>query len=233
MLASRVGDSYPDSVPTNEISQYLLRTTDAAAATAFYDAVLGRHGDAVFPLHEQALARGARPHWLGVIDTAAPEAAAAPFVAQGAQPLGPRPGGGLVLRDPGGALIAFGTVASPSTAGVIFHVLRTRQAARAAELYRQTFGWSFGEPDGAGVRPLAWRVGANTVGAMAGVEETPAVHPQWLYFFGVASLDEAVGTAQAQGASMLPSSSMPDGRRYAIGDDPQGAAFGLMERDPG
>lgn len=216
-------------MPTNEISQYLLRTTDAAAATAFYDAVLGHHGDAVFPLHEQALARGARPHWLGVVDTADPEAFATPFVSRGAQRLGPRPGGGLVLRDPGGALIAFGTVTEPSTAGVGFHVLCTPDTAHAAELYSQTFGWSFGTPDKAGLRSIAWKAGATSIGALGGIEGT-SVHPQWLFFFTVASLAETIARAQGLGASMLARQTM-NGRHFAIGDDPQGAAFGLIERD--
>ena len=217
-------------MPTHEIAQYLLRTTDAAAATAFYDAVLGRHGDAVYPLHEQALARGARPHWLGVVDTADPEGAAALFLSSGGERLGPRPGGGLVLRDPGGAVLSLGPVAAPSTAGVVWHVLRTRQAGPAAERYAQGFGWAFGEPGAGGLRPLSWRAGAPSVGALGGVEQEPGVHPHWLYFFGVPSLDEAVASAVARGASMLPSGTGPDGRRYAVGDDPQGAAFGLMER---
>jgi predicted enzyme related to lactoylglutathione lyase len=216
-------------MPTHEISSYVLRTLDPAAATAFYDAVLGHHGDAVYPLHEQARARGARPHWLGCVDTAEPEAAAASLLAHGGERLGPRPGGGVVLRDPGGAVLAVGPVAEPSVAGVVWRILRARDAAR--EAYARAFGWALGEPvelDQGVFRPFAWRQGAPSVGAVGGV--SPEVHPQWLYFFGVSSLDAAVEAARARGATLLPIVAPPGGRRFVVGDDPQGAAFGLMER---
>jgi catechol 2,3-dioxygenase-like lactoylglutathione lyase family enzyme len=44
---------------------YALRTSDVARARAFYTAVLGNDDAEIFELHEQAVARGARPHWLG------------------------------------------------------------------------------------------------------------------------------------------------------------------------
>lgn len=213
-------------MPRNEISQFILRTTDAAAATAFYDAVLGRHGDVVYPLHENAIARGARPHWLGCIDTPDPETAAATFLAAGGERLGPWPGGGVVLRDPGGALIAFGPIAAPSVAGVALHLLRYRDASAVAALYAQVFGWSFG-PKGVGFRELRW--GDRVAGAAAGIDTTPGVHPQWLYFFAVDDLVDAIVTARALGATFLPVVAGPDGR-HVVGDDPQGAAFGLIER---
>src|SRR6187397_547420 len=92
-------------------SRYLLRTTDVAAAAAFYDAVLGGRGHGIVPLHEAALARGARPHWLGhvqVRELGGVEALAARFIERGATRLGPTPGVGdfVVLRDAGGALVA-------------------------------------------------------------------------------------------------------------------------------
>lgn len=218
-------------MPIHPISSYVLRTTDVAAATAFYDAVLGHHGDAVFPLHENALARGARPHWLGCVDTSEPETVAEALLAGGGERLGPRPGGGFVLRDAGGALLAVGPVAAPS-AGVVWHVLRTREAERATQAYARVFGWWPGErldlADGA-FRAFAWAEDAEDVGAIGGIDDSPGVHPHWLYFFGVPSLDEAVAVAQASGAS-LSIGEAPGGRRFAVGEDPQGAAFGLMAR---
>src|SRR4051812_43714047 len=90
---------------------YVLRTTDVAAARAFYSAVLGTSDAEIVQLHEQALARGARPHWLGLLEVAEVEVAAAAFATRGAAPLGPKwvDARGLeaaVMRDPGGAVIA-------------------------------------------------------------------------------------------------------------------------------
>jgi predicted enzyme related to lactoylglutathione lyase len=218
---------------TARFSRYVLRTTDAAAATVFYDAVLGHHGDAVFPLHEQALARGARPHWLGHLDVSDPAAAAAPLLAAGAQQLGPGPGGAVVLRDPGGALLALGGVSTPSSARVAWHVLRATNAEREAARYAELFGWSLGEPldlgtdDGQRYRPFSWRTGEASAGVVG--ELSAGVHAQWLYFFAVASLDDAVASVRARSGLALAPATLPDGSRLAVCDDPQGAAFGLMQ----
>ncbi|MEQ1572555.1 MAG: hypothetical protein ABMA64_43445, partial [Myxococcota bacterium] len=76
---------------------------------------------------------------------------------------------------------------------------------------------------------FTWRAGGPVVGALAGVEHEAHVHPQWLHFFGVASVDAAAEIARARGATLLPAGDR-GGRRFVVGDDPQGAAFGLMER---
>ncbi|MEZ4319849.1 MAG: hypothetical protein R3F61_20225 [Myxococcota bacterium] len=209
-------------------ASYTLRTLDVPAASAFYDAVLGHHGDVVYPLHEQAVARGARPHWLAHVTTPEPDSLGAAWLAEGAQQLGPRPGGGLVMREPAGALLALGPVATPSIAGVVWHVLRTDDAG-AVDRYARLFGWVPGpsmDVGSTGYRTLAYGPGEPAMGAVGALE--PGVHPQWLCFFGVASLDRAFETALAHGATGM-RGELPDGRRFAVCDDPQGAAFGMME----
>ncbi len=88
-----------------------LRTNDVDAARTFYAAVLGGNAFHVVQLHEEAVARGARPHWLGFLDVGDVDRAAAAFVQRGATQLGPKwvnPEGleAAVVRDPGGAVIA-------------------------------------------------------------------------------------------------------------------------------
>jgi hypothetical protein len=58
-------------VTTARTSQ--LRTSDVVAAWAFYASVFGDVVIDVVPLHEQAVARGARPHWIGYLDVAKPQ----------------------------------------------------------------------------------------------------------------------------------------------------------------
>jgi len=221
-------------MPNARFSRYVLRTTDAPAAQAFYDAVLGHHGDHVYPLHEQALARGARPHWLGHIDVADPAAAAAPLLAAGGQQLGERPDGVVVMKDPGGALVALGGVSGPSRAGVVWHVLRAPNAESLAARYAEQFGWWLGPQidlgTGATFRRLAWKAGEADAGVVG--ELSAGVHPQWLFFFGVASITDAVTKVRERGGVVIGPSALPDGTRYAACDDPQGAAFGLMEAAP-
>src|SRR5687767_10743075 len=87
-----------------------LRTTDPDAARAFYRTILGHDRAVIWPLHEQALARGARPHWLGQLGVPDVERAATDFEGRGAMRLGPtqtRSDGTqiAVVRDPGGAIV--------------------------------------------------------------------------------------------------------------------------------
>jgi predicted enzyme related to lactoylglutathione lyase len=217
---------------SRRFSRYVLRTTNVPAAEAFYASVLGHHGDQIFPLHEQALARGARPHWLGHIDVSDPAAAAAPLLAAGGQQLGERADGIVVLRDPGGAIVALGGASAGSRAGVLWHVLRARNIDSLAALYAETFGWAFGEyialGNGERYRALAFSGGERNAGVVGELSE--GVHPHWLFFFGVDSLKDAVARVRAHGGLVMEPSALPDGTEFAVCDDPQGAAFGLMKR---
>ena len=220
-----------------------LRTTDADAARAFYARVLGHDRAAVWPLHEQARARGAQPHWLGRLGVADVESAAAAFVERGAVrfgPTGPTADGGqaAVLRDPGGAVVALGTPPpSNAQAGVevVWHVLNTNDAARATQNYRDLFGWTLTERIEAGAhgsfQQFAWHAGSESVGAIADIAARPGVHPHWLFVFEVDALEAALAAVRAAGGVVvLEPLVLPGGQRIAVCDDPQGAAFGLRER---
>lgn len=228
-------------MPAPHFSRYLLRTTDVTSAAAFYDAVLGRRGDGILPLHESALARGARPHWLGHVgagDIGGAEAAAARFIERGATRLGPPPGAGdfVVLRDPGGAIIALTDSPAESSAGVAWHQLNTRDPGAAAADYAALFGWSFAETIDLGHlgrhRPFSLVPGQPSIGILSDVEGRPEVHTHWLFFFSVPSLDAAIDRVIQHGGLVIGPFDLPDGARAAACDDAQGAAFGLMSIPP-
>jgi hypothetical protein len=122
---------------TSGFSRYVLRTTGIEAAAAFYDVVLGRRGDGIVRLPESAIARGAPAHWLGHIGVGqrgGAQAVADGFVARGATRLGPpvAKGEAVVLRDPGGAVVAVTDDAPESSAGVRWHQLNTHASSDAA-----------------------------------------------------------------------------------------------------
>jgi predicted enzyme related to lactoylglutathione lyase len=219
-----------------------LRTTDAEAAGAFYAAILGHRRSTIWPLHEQARARGARPHWLGRLWVEDAERAAAAFEARGATRLGPtqRAGDGgeaAVLRDPGGAVVAVGTP-SPGNAGapvdVVWHVLNTNDVARATTNYKDLFGWEFTDRVDLGAQGafqhFAWQAGDASAGVFGDVAGRPGVHPHWLFFFEVDALAPAIAAIRAAGGVALDPIVLPGGERICVCDDPQGAAFGLRER---
>ncbi|MEO8900372.1 MAG: hypothetical protein ABI488_02065 [Polyangiaceae bacterium] len=225
---------------------YTLRTTNVPAARAFYAAVLGAGEADIVQLHEQALTRGARPHWLGFIKVAEVDAAAAAFAARGATPLGPKwlnPQGleATVMRDPGGAVVALAkpppALSLASLPEVLWHQLSTLAVQSAKANYAALVGWDFKEPfELAGVgalHPFAWQPGGPVVGSMSDIAQRPGVHTHWLFHFRVPALEPALEAVRAGGGVSLPVLTLPNGDRVVACDDAQGAAFALFERTPG
>jgi predicted enzyme related to lactoylglutathione lyase len=221
-----------------------LRTTDADAARAFYGKLLGHDPAAaaaiVWPLHEEARARGARPHWLGRIATSDAEQSASAFVTRGAMRYGPtmtmRDGGqAAVLRDAGGAVLAVGTPPADAKPRmeVVWHALNTNDLARAMTDYRELFGWTPTERvdvEGSTYQQFAWSEGGANVGTMTQIAGMAGRHPHWLFFFAVDALDPAVAFTREAGGLVVDPIVLPSGERACVCDDPQGAAFGLIER---
>jgi predicted enzyme related to lactoylglutathione lyase len=141
-----------------------------------------------------------------------------------------------VLRDPGGAILGLttGAALAPGPApGVSWHVLNTNHVDDAVVNYRELFGWSISEasagPFGA-FHEFRWdHAEQDGAGVMSDIAGRPGVHPHWLFFFDVASLDSAVEWTRTAGGSATDPIGMSTGRRIAICEDPQKAAFGIIE----
>jgi predicted enzyme related to lactoylglutathione lyase len=160
---------------------------------------------------------------------------AARFVELGAMRLGPPAGAGdfVVLRDPGGAIVAVTDSSTESSAGVVWHQLNTREPSIAAENYSTLFGWSFTEKLDLGQlgshQHFAFGPAESSIGMVSDVEGRPEVHTHWLFFFAVPSLDAAVQRVRAHGGIAIGPIELPNGVRIAACDDAQGAAFGVIE----
>jgi len=223
--------------------RFELRTTDVEAARVFYPRILGHDRAVIWPLHEQALARGAKPHWLGYLGVDDVDLATARFVERGATALGPAPptvsgDRAVVLRDPGGAIVALSTPPSQSSEPAVevgWHVLNTNDVARATSNYCELFGWALTSPIDLGAegtfQQFAWQQDGQSVGALAGIAERPGVHPHWLFFFEVDALEPALTATRAAGGSTLAPITLPSGVRMSVCEDPRGAAFALRERE--
>ncbi len=223
-----------------------LRTLDVEAAHDFYARILGGVPSISRP-HERALANGARPHWLGLLDVDDVDRAVESFVAHGATPLGPKwsDTDGLDaanVRDPGGAIVSLArppasargeNLAVPEPE-VAWYQLHTSNLAAVKELYAQVAGWEFSAPFELGehgtFHPFAWQAGGATVGAVCDIRARPQVHPHWLFYFRVDALASAMEAVKSAGGVVLGPFNAPGGDRVAVCDDPQGAAFALYER---
>jgi predicted enzyme related to lactoylglutathione lyase len=230
--------------------RYSLRTTDTAAAHAFYREALGLTlpdgmvDDSVlelWPLHERAIARGAPPHWLGHLAVDDVAAAIERLTAHGSEAMGPivqaRDGANYaVLREPSGAVISVRERNRMTTgAPVVWHQLHTRDVDAAWKLYHELFGWTLRQtldvPDlVGGYRMFAWSDAGPAIGAMGNTARWPGVHTHWCFYFPVADVDATRARVRACGGKALPAITLPSGIRLSACDDPQGAAFGLIQR---
>lgn len=219
-----------------------LRTTDVHRAKDFYRALLGEHGLALSELPEQARVRGAVPHWLGQLGVDDAERSAAAFVERGAQRLGPprisSTGATVItLRDPAGAVIALASPAPESASSrVAFHLLNAADDTRAASTYRDLLQWDLQTnielATSVPAQLFSFARGEPIVGAIAPIAGRPGVHPHWLFFFSVDDVQVAIAEARDRGAVCLGVSELSNAARVAVCDDPQGAAFGLIEGRP-
>jgi predicted enzyme related to lactoylglutathione lyase len=232
-------------MPNPRFVRYDLRTTDADAARRFYADVLGESfwgpDIAVWKLHEQALARGARPHWLGHVGAALVDPAVSRIKELGGEQLGPTIDQGsrsyALVRDPFGALLAVSTEVPGESRGLArWHVLHTKDHAKAVATYASLFGWSpgpradLGPPIGTS-QGFSYESGEPAAGTITDGARSPSIHAQWLYVFVTSDLDRAVDRVRSGGGVALASVRTPTGALVAPCDDPQGAAFGLFQ-DP-
>ena len=217
--------------------RYDHRTLDVDIARRFYRDALGlsftEDALAVWPLHEQARARGAPPHWLGQIGVADFEATLKRFLDAGAERLGPiakQDGVDFtVLRDPFGAIVNLrASTKTPERRPIAWHHLHTKDLDRAWPFYAETFGW-----EDAGVvddfQQFKWN--GEIVGSMANTARMPGVHTHWLYYFPVDDIEATEAKIVAAGGEVFVKSDTKTGsHRLAACHDPQRAAFGIISR---
>ena len=222
---------------SRSITRFVLRTTDVPAARAFYSSLVGHGLLSIVPLHEQALARGARPHWLGQIEVEDVESSVRAFVEQGAEalnPIGTFPDGRrfAVLRDPGGAIIGL-TSPGPhdESQTIVWHQLNTKDRARVEKAYTRVFGWRLTQvashPEHGEFQHFAWPGEDADAGAIFDIQGRRGRHAHWLFHLRVTDLERVVARVRESGGVPLGPFSLPNGERVAVGDDPQGAAFAL------
>jgi predicted enzyme related to lactoylglutathione lyase len=118
----------------------------------------------------------------------------------------------------------------------VWYLLNTNDAARAMVNYHELFGWEVKkrvEVPGHGVfQEFAWHAGGPSVGAITDITGMPGRHPHWLFYFKVDALEPAMAATRAAGGLVLDPIVVPSGDRICVCDDPQGAAFALLERRP-
>lgn len=139
-----------------------------------------------------------------------------------------------VIADPTGAVFCvwepgqnIGAEIVNGPGALTFSQLNTADPDRAIEFYSGLFGWGSEPVEGGNMRYWALSNGERMAG---GIMEMPAdmgAPPHWLNYFGIESVEDAVGRiGELGGQIMLPPTELPGGK-IIVASDPQGAMFGL------
>lgn len=247
---------------------YQLMSSDPAGSMAFYPPITGwttqkfdgptdytmwANGGEPFgglmQLPEAAVKMGAPTHWLGYVNVASADAAAARAVELGAQSLVPPTdiaGAGRfsVLADPTGGMFAVCQSAQTDMAapaqltphgGMSWHELYTSDLEAAWSFYSTLFGWQ--KIDEMDMGPLGpYRLFAPASGApIGGIIKRPAemLRSAWLYYVHVDDLAAAIEAAQQAGGTVVSGPKhVPGGDRIAQLMDKQGGMFALHAKPP-
>jgi predicted enzyme related to lactoylglutathione lyase len=238
-----------------------LMTTDPTAAARFYGDVIGwgnapfqggampytlfMNGDApaagMMPLPPDAVAGGARPHWLSYIGTPNVDATFTKAKALGAtscvEPQDiPEVGRFAVLTDPQGAMFAIYTpsradepLGEPGVGQASWHELATSELGSALRFYGELFGWEKGDTmdmGEAGTYQLFSR-GGIPLGGMYNAPNPPA----WIPYTRVGDVSAAAERIKTAGGTIVYGpTEVPGGDHIVMGTDPQGGMFALHER---
>jgi predicted enzyme related to lactoylglutathione lyase len=246
---------------------YDLMTTDPEAAQAFYTSVVGwgtqvwenagmsytmwTAGDTpiggIMKLPDEAVAGGARPHWVGYV--AVPDTDAT--VAR-AQELGgkvmvpptdiPTVGRFAVIADPQGALTApftpQGTGPGPKLPPPVGHfswheLATTTDSETAFAFYADLFGWQKTSAMDMGDMGVYQMFGPGGV-PFGGIYKKPAEQPgppSWLHYARVPDVNAAVEAVRQKGGQVLNGPmEVPGGDMIAMILDPQGGPSAVHEK---
>jgi len=248
---------------------YELMTSDQDAAIDFYRKVVGWNADqivstpdgqrytilsagergigGVLQISEAMRTGGARPGWLGYVQVADTDAAAASIAeAGGAVHMPPtdipETGRFALVADPGGAFFYVMTPtpregepppeADPTSPGLVgWRELYAGDGEKAAfAFYSGQFGWETMQEMDMG--PMGtYRIFGRGDEQMGGMMDKPAdmPAPTWGYYFNVDGIDAAIGRITGNGGQVLMDPhEVPGGSWIVQAVDPQGAKFALV-----
>ena len=244
---------------------YDLMTTDPEAAKAFYTAVAGWGTETwdssgmpytmwtasgkpiggTMKLPDEAVAGGARPHWISYVDVPDVDATVARARELGATVVVPprdipTVGRFSVFNDPQGATIAAFTPEQrqpepegmPPVGEFSWHELATTDPDAALAFYGELFGWEkTGDHD---MGPMGvYRMYGRNGKTLGGIFKKPAEMPgpsAWLYYARVADVNASIEAARRQGGQVLNGPmEVPGGDLIATFMDPQGGMFAVHQ----
>ena len=205
----------------------------------------GKDVGALYKMNAEMTSQGIPPHWLSYVSVADVDSAAAKVRELGATILKDPfdvfdVGRMAVIQDPTGAVFALWQAGTHPGAGVCnvpnsfcWNELATKDTAGAGDFYTALFGWGKNVQQ---MGPMVYTSFMNGERPAGGMYEPPPemgdVPPNWLVYFAVDDTDDKVRKAEELcGKTCAPPMDIPGTGRFAIIQDPQGAAFGIIKLD--
>ncbi|MEP6707189.1 MAG: VOC family protein [Pyrinomonadaceae bacterium] len=203
----------------------------------------GKDVGALYKMPPEMTAQGIPPNWLSYVSvTSADETATQAKEAGGTLMKDPFDvftiGRMAVVQDPTGAVFALWQAGTQKGAGVVnvpnsfcWNELATNDTEKAGDFYTKLFGWSKKVQQMGPMTYTSFMNGDRPAGGMYKPSpEMGNVPPNWLVYFAVDDTDGKVKKAQELGAKTIaPPMDIPDTGRFAILQDPQGAAFAVIK----
>jgi predicted enzyme related to lactoylglutathione lyase len=205
----------------------------------------GKDVGGLYKLMPDMVARGVPPHWMSYVSVENADEAAEKAKAEGGTiVMGPFDvatlGRMAVVQDPTGAAFSLWEAKEHKGSGIYnvpnsfcWNELATNDPPRAGEFYSNMFGW---DKDTQNFGPMEYTMFKNADRGAGGMykitPEMGPMPPHWLVYFAVDDCDAKVQKATELGASVMkPADDIPGVGRFAILNDPQGAAFALIKLD--
>jgi uncharacterized protein len=199
----------------------------------------GRSAAAISPQQADEAAQGIPPHWNVYVTVEDVEATAGKVADAGGQVLAAPfdvfdAGRMAVIADPSGGALSLWQPGTNIGAEIVnepgsmaWADLATTDAPAAQAFYSAVLGWRF---ESMSEEPPYWVIfnGERSQGGMT--VPPPGVPSNWYPYFGANGLDETMEIAKASGGTpFLGPVAVPNGGRFALIRDPQGAPFGILE----
>ena len=146
-----------------------------------------------------------------------------------------------VVADPTGAIFAMWEPKSHIGAELVnvpgaitWNELGTKDVETAKRFYADLFGWAYDDIDINGQGTYSIIVNEEARETAASAQQTPqevCIPPNWLVYFGAASIDESAAQAKELGGNVVvPTMHVPNGA-FSVIADPHGAVFALFQGD--
>jgi predicted enzyme related to lactoylglutathione lyase len=199
----------------------------------------------MYQMHKEQQEQGMPPHWASYVtvddvdDTTEKVKALEGIVIQ--EPFDVFDSGRMsIIQDPSGASLMLwqpknhiGAHYKNAPGTLCWNELATTDSEKAKTFFQELFGWRSHTEEMINITYTAFLIGEMPVAGMYPITKEMGDFPShWMPYFSVEDCDAAWTKAQELGATILqPPQDIPRTGRFAVLQDPQGAAFAIIKME--